>query len=246
MNFENRPPTPIPERSNITANKMDKPPIGRPKLKLPNKASASAVKNWRNVDKNEDIPKDVWKHFRRPPRSMNMDTMPDAYSVSSTESPTSYENYNPALDETIGQYDGTFDPFEDDSNPQVEFSSGDAHYSDKDKPVGSNIVTSTSSLESLDPKQDDDLMDSFSLILQESDTSEKSDKELVAEYLFDEGLYDFQRRALHINQLVKELHKETNLFPHIVKDHSLGHIVNIEDILQPNEELEYSSNLMAK
>ena len=30
-----------------------------------------------------------------------------------------------------------------------------------------------------------------------------------------------------------------------MKDHSLGHIVNIEDILQPNEELEYSSNLMA-
>ena len=35
------------------------------------------------------------------------------------------------------------------------------------------------------------------------------------------------------------------MFPHIVKDHSLGHIVDIEDILQPNEELEYSSNLMA-
>ena len=32
---------------------------------------------------------------------------------------------------------------------------------------------------------------------------------------------------------------------HIVKDHSLDNIVNIEDILQPNEELEYSSNLMA-
>ena len=45
--------------------------------------------------------------------------------------------------------------------------------------------------------------------------------------------------------MIKDLHEKTSLFPHIVKDHSLGHIVNIEDILQPNEEIEYSSNLMA-
>ena len=50
---------------------------------------------------------------------------------------------------------------------------------------------------------------------------------------------------MYINQLVKEFHEETNLFPHLVKNHSLGHIANIDDILQPNEEIEFSSNLMA-
>ena len=112
---------------------------------------------------------------------MNTDMTPDGHSVSSSESPTSYENYNPALDETIGQYIGSFDPFEDDSVTQVEFSSNNTHYSDIDKPIESNVVTSTSSFGSLNPKQDDDLMDSFSLILQESEMSKKSDKELVAD-----------------------------------------------------------------
>ena len=82
---------------------------------------------------------------------------------------------------TIGQYDGTFDPFEDDSDTQVEFSSHTIHRSEMDRPIRSNIVTSSSSLDSSDPHQDDDLMDSFLLILQESETSKKSDKELVAD-----------------------------------------------------------------
>ena len=43
VDFENRPPMPVPKRRNITANKMDKPPIGKPKLKLPNKGSANVV-----------------------------------------------------------------------------------------------------------------------------------------------------------------------------------------------------------
>ena len=50
---------------------------------------------------------------------------------------------------------------------------------------------------------------------------------------------------MHINQLVKELNEETDLFPQINTNHSLGHIANIDDILQPNEEVEFSSNLMA-
>ena len=50
VNFENRPPTPIPVHRNIGATKVEKPPIGKPKLKLPNKGSANVIKNWRNVD----------------------------------------------------------------------------------------------------------------------------------------------------------------------------------------------------
>lgn len=65
VNFDNMPPTPVPERRTIGATSVEKPPIGRPKLKLPSKGSTNIVKNWRNVDKNEEnIPKDVWKHFR--------------------------------------------------------------------------------------------------------------------------------------------------------------------------------------
>lgn len=97
---------------------------------------------------------------------MNTDTTPDGHSVSSSESPNSFENYSPALDETIGQYDGTFDPFEDDSNTQVEFSSTNIHCSDMDIPIESKAFMSSSSLGLQDPYQDDDLMDSFSLILQ--------------------------------------------------------------------------------
>ena len=100
VNFENRPPTPIPERRPIGTTNVEKPPIAKPKLKLPSKSSAHNMKNWRNVDKNEEnIPKDVWKHFRRPHNcSMNTDTTPNGHYVSSSESPNSLDNYTPILD----------------------------------------------------------------------------------------------------------------------------------------------------
>ena len=63
---------------------------------------------------NVNIPKDVWKHFRRPHNgSINTDTTPDGHSVTSSESPHSSDDYNPLLDETIGQFDGTFNLLED-------------------------------------------------------------------------------------------------------------------------------------
>ena len=122
------------------------------------------------------IPKDVWKHYRRSPRSLITDTTPDGGSVSSAESPYT-DNYNPILNETIGQYDGAFDLIEDDLQSISSFEEEYHSVSDSDE---SSLVSSTSSLNSK-LEEDNDLMDSFSMILQESDTSEKSDKELVAD-----------------------------------------------------------------
>ena len=102
------------------------------RLKIPNKGSSSISQNWRNKEENASIPKDVWKHFRRPPRSLVTDTTPDGDSVSSAESPYT-DNYNPILNETIGQYDGAFDLVEDDSQSISSFEEEYHSVSDSDE-----------------------------------------------------------------------------------------------------------------
>ena len=173
-----RPPTPVPVRRNQPINKTTKTPISKSKLKVPNKGSSSISQNWRNKEENEVVPKDVWKHFRRPPRSLVTDTTPDGDSVSSAESPYT-ERYNPILDETIGQYDGTFDLIEDEIDAQSTVSSDDENHLE----IGPDESSSISDISSLSPtiEEDNDLMNSFSMILQESETSTKTDKELVAD-----------------------------------------------------------------
>ena len=57
--------------------------------------------------------------------------------------------------------------------------SSSSHQLKKDTPADLKIFTNFSSLSSQDSCHNDDLMDSFSLILKESQTSEKSDRELV-------------------------------------------------------------------
>ena len=134
---------------------------------------------------NVNIPKDVWKHFRRPHNgSINTDTTPDGHSVTSSESPHSSDDYNPLLDETIGQFDGNFDLLEEELETQSHSSnSNDSYKSASDTPADkSTLENSSSSSQQKDSYHTDNLMDSFSLIVQEvSDTSEKSNKELVAD-----------------------------------------------------------------
>ena len=169
VDLGNRTPTPVPTRRKVPISNSAKNPISKSKLNIPNKTASAASQNWRNREETEVIPKDVWKHYRRTPRSLVTDTTPDGGSVSSIESPYT-DTYNPILNETIGQYDGAFDLVEDDLQSVSSALNSD----------DSSLVSSTTSLNS-ELEEDNDLMDSFSMILQESDTSEKSDKELVAD-----------------------------------------------------------------
>ena len=177
VDLGSRTPTPVPTRRKVPIVNSAKNPISKSKLNIPNKTASAASQNWRNREETEVIPKDVWKHYRRTPRSLVTDTTPDGASVSSVESPCT-DNYNPVLSSyNIGQYDGAFDLLEDDL--QSESSLEEQYHSVSDSDA-SSLVSGTSSLNSK-LEEDNDLMDSFSMILQESDTSEKSDKELVAD-----------------------------------------------------------------
>ena len=116
--------------------------------------------------------------------------MPDRHSVSSSESSNSLDNYNPILDETIGQFDGAFDLLEDELDTQSGSSNKNSScHLEKNTPTDSKTPDNSSSLKSEDSCHNDDLMDSFSLILQESETSKKSDRELVA----DQAVWELQR-----------------------------------------------------
>ena len=174
--------------------KSEKPPVGKAKLIFSNKNSIQNLKIHQTAHKsNENIPKDVWKHFRRPHNSsINTDTIPDEYSVSSSESPHSSDNYNPMLDETIGQFYGNFDLLEEESDTLSHSSNiSNSYNSASDTPADIDTLENSPSLsQQKDSYHTDDLMYSFSLIVQEvSDTSKKSNKELAA----DQAVWELQR-----------------------------------------------------
>ena len=88
-------------------------------------------------------------------------------------------------------------------------------------------------------------MDSFYKIIQHVDDAEdKSDREILADYIYEDGLFSLQKQVAHINNMVKDL--DISEIPLPSKSaHTLSHLANINDILYPKETLENSPLLMA-